>query len=145
MSNSPERGMKLLSPAPDGTVEGEDVLVGTDVSLDKLQGKDLRRNPYGPGKFEGTFNKNLAQALYDMTMESGQDDEAGDVIEAGMWAGFFADLTEYNIKQEGRPVVAAIVSEDSNGFFDYTPYTSKKDAASDWAKLAKELNAFYDE
>jgi hypothetical protein len=121
---------------------GRDVLIGVDTSLDKLQGMNLSREPSGPGKFEGNFNRRLAEALHDLTMESGQDDEAGDVTDAGMWAGYFRDLTEYDIKEEGQPVVAVIVQEDSNGFFTYAAYPDKERAERAWHVLSQTLNSW---
>lgn len=112
-------------------------------TLDGLKGLDLQRERSGPGKFEGNFNARLAEALHDATMEGWQDEEAGDVQEVGMWAGYFRDLTEYNIKEDGHPVTSAIVQEDSNGFFSYATYSDKNIAKRDWDGLVNELNAAY--
>lgn len=138
MSNSPERGMKVLSPSDEPV--GVNVLSPITTGLDALEGQNLRHEASGPGKFEGAYNIRLAEAFYDLTMDGFTDDEAGDVTETGMWAGFFADLTQYKIKEDGQPVEAAIVTEDSNGFFSYETFSDRSVAKRIWEKMANDLN-----
>jgi hypothetical protein len=70
----------------------------------------------GPGKFSDP----IAEKLWDLTMDSRQDDQCGDVSENGMWFGL---LTNTRIPGAAN----AIVTEDDQGFVDYqTYYTPKK-------------------
>lgn len=94
-----------------------------------------------PGKFEGSANPGLADHLYEITMDGMCDEELGDVDGFG-WYGL--------ILPEDSPLPLAataqtsyIVSEDSQGFFDYEEYATPALARKAWAKLEAEYTATY--
>ncbi len=70
-----------------------------------------------PGKFEGNASQELAEKLYDVTLDGYCDDLAGDVAEGG-WFGLILDF-------EGS---SYIVEEDSQGFFTYHDQSNADDA-----------------
>jgi hypothetical protein len=91
-----------------------------------------------PGKFEGCNDQDLGEELHAITMDSGQDDELGEVDGFG-WYGLIIDL-DYNGK-----VAHYIVHEDNAGFFDYTVYDTETEAREAWAVLEADYDAFNEE
>jgi len=75
-----------------------------------------------PGKFEACDDDRLADVLSDLDC----DEECGSVDELG-WYGLILH------RDHGY-----IVSEDSQGFFDYTHYSSKDAAQSTFDAIAAE-------
>ena len=67
-----------------------------------------------PGKFEGCYDQDLAQALHNLSLEGGCDQEIGDVEGFG-WYGLMRDINLQKPKDY-------IIQEDNYGFFDYTEY-----------------------
>lgn len=74
-----------------------------------------------PGKFQACRDPEVGKRLYELTMEGAVDDQFGSVDEGG-WYGLIAD---------------AIVSEDSNGFFDYRLYETEADARRAFDEMAE--------
>jgi hypothetical protein len=77
-----------------------------------------------PGKFEGNADEALAERLYDVTMDGGQDDEIGTVDELG-WYGLILGF-------EGKSYV---VEQDTYGFFGYTEYDSPEAARTAFGQV----------
>lgn len=71
------------------------------------------REAPGPGKFEGCHDLRLAEALYEVSLDTSWLDEDYGYGDGGGWFG-----------RIGR----FLVSEDSQGFFDYADYETE-DAA----------------
>ncbi|MDD3492573.1 MAG: hypothetical protein PHZ19_03650 [Candidatus Thermoplasmatota archaeon] len=109
------------------------------MDIEKLKGLNLGAKKCGPGKFEGNYNCDLAEALYDLTMVSGQDEEVGSVAETGLWAGVFRDLSDLNIKEDGQKIVGAIVTEDDQGFFDYETFSNRKKLEQAWKRIVRQM------
>lgn len=65
-----------------------------------------------PGKFEGNSDEELAERLYENTLESGQEEDFGSVDEGG-WFALVADYQSIG-EQTDR---LYIVEQDSQGFF----------------------------
>ena len=85
-----------------------------------------------PGKFEGNADEELAERLYDATLEGMCDEEIGSSQELG-WFGRFID----------RPgPFYYILSEDSNGFFDYNQYDTLPELNKDWEEIEAMYEAF---
>ena len=80
-----------------------------------------------PGKFEGCADQRLGEMLYSIVNHSGCDDEAGSCQESG-WYGLIVQRKH-----------AYIVSEDSNGFFDYEYFDSAEDASTEFYKIVYDL------
>jgi len=78
-----------------------------------------------PGKFEGCADDRLAEVLYSISQD-GCDDSCGEAEYFG-WYGL--------ILRRGH---GYIVSEDSQGFFDYTCYSSRAAAQSAFDTIAAE-------
>lgn len=91
-----------------------------------------------PGKFESSGE--LGEYLHEITMDSGQDEELGDVQDFG-WYGLFNGIKVPGIKKK----VYAIVSEDSQGFWDVYEYNSSKEVMKAWDKLSHEYEEFMEE
>ena len=73
------------------------------------------------GKFEGAANHEIASALYDKMVEGFLDDETGSTSENGLWLGL--------ILASGVPEAEnVVVTEDSDGFFDYFVFPNAADA-----------------
>jgi len=118
------RGLKTTSPSK-------------SISLESLKGKNLTRSKdRHPGKFEATNNIEFAQALQELSLEGGADDDIGDE-ECGWFGIFRNDFKEYGIKEDGKLVVGVIVSEDSNGFFSYQSYHNMKLLNAEWKEITK--------
>jgi len=79
-----------------------------------------------PGKFEGNADEALAERLYDVTMDGGQDDEIGTVDELG-WYGLILDF-------EGKSYV---VEQDTYGFFTYSEFDSADAARTAFGQVEK--------
>lgn len=108
--------------------------VETDV--DDLRGRDLKESKPGPGKFEGNFNRELAEALYNLSQEGGCADELGGAEGYG-WYGLIKDLEELHIKEDGSRVIGAYVSEDNDGFFLYKTFSNAKELNAKWQEIQK--------
>lgn len=76
----------------------------------------------------GKFDSELAESLYELSMDSSQDDECGDVGMCGFWAARFDNLecleTEY-----------AILIEDEQGFVSAEAFDSLEELEARWAEL----------
>jgi hypothetical protein len=114
------------------------------ITLSDLRNKDLPRKPSGPGKFEGCYNADLTEALYDTVMDGFVDEEIGSVQEQG-WYGLIRDVQQYHIKIDGKEIVGAIVAEDSNGFFEATTYYDKNSLMKDWENILEEYSVYGEE
>jgi hypothetical protein len=77
------------------------------------------------GKFEGNDDQDLGEALYEITLDGNCDDDLGESESFG-WYGL---ILEYD---NGK---SYIVSEDSQGFFDYQEYETTDAAKKHWAKI----------
>jgi len=89
-----------------------------------------------PGKFESSGP--LGELLYDLSLESWQDDELGDAIEYGLWAALFRNL-EVKDKRTGKVLkIHAILSEDSEGFVYVDEYDSQKELMKAWRRLRRD-------
>jgi hypothetical protein len=85
-----------------------------------------------PGKFEGNEDQDVAEILYDATMNGMQDEEAGDVQETGMWSGIFRGVEVRDGElQDGFPG-GYIVQEDEQGFFTYTEFDDDEELEKSW-------------
>lgn len=103
--------------------------------------RSLKRNPRTrrnrPGKFEGTDD--MGELLHEAIGDSSYvDDECGDVQGFG-WYGLVTDF-EFGGKRH-----QVIAHEDSQGFFDYTEYASKREAQQVFADIAEECAEFESE
>ena len=85
-----------------------------------------------PGKFEGCADDRLAEVLYSMSTNSGCDEECGNVDALG-WFGLIIH------RKHGY-----IVSEDSQGLFDYAEYETWEEARKAWKKIVKEYDIVED-
>jgi hypothetical protein len=93
----------------------------------------LARYPH-PGKFEG--EPNLTEKLYDLSLESGYDEDLGEcdtfgyyMLFTGLDNGEFGNLEGY---------VAAILHEGSQGFVTGTYYEDLEYARATWRHLEKQ-------
>jgi hypothetical protein len=85
-----------------------------------------------PGKFEGNEDQDVAEVLYDATMNGMQDEEVGDVSETGMWSGIFRGVEVRDGElQDGFPG-GYIVQEDEQGFFTYTEFDDDEELEKSW-------------
>lgn len=87
----------------------------------------------GPGKFEGCDDARIARVLYDITMNSGCDADCGECDTTG-WYGLILH------RDHGY-----IVSEDSQGFFDYTNCDTRVEAQMEYARIESEIAESLDE
>jgi hypothetical protein len=90
------------------------------------------------GKFEGCADSKLAERLYSITMESGQDDEIGDVQTFGWYAII------KNLGGIGK-FKSYIVNEDNYGFFTYTEFNTVKEAGAEFHSLVSDYEQFESE
>jgi hypothetical protein len=97
----------------------------------------LDRYPH-PGKFEGELN--LTERLYEMSLEFGQTDDCGSVEDIG-WHCLFTELDKADLGDLDG-VVAAILSEDSQGFVSATYFETEADARAAWQDLQTEYDRF---
>lgn len=84
-----------------------------------------------PGKFEGCADDRLAEVLYDITM-NGCDADCGDAETTG-WYGLIIHRNH-----------GYIVSEDSQGFFDYTSCDTKEEAQVEYNRIESEIADEYE-
>jgi len=89
-----------------------------------------------PGKFEACGP--LGEALYELTLDGGLDDECGDVDERGIWYGLL-------LETELACAPYAIVSEDSQGFVEYGAYDTEEKAVQDWERILRDELAWFEE
>jgi hypothetical protein len=82
------------------------------------------------GKFEACANQELAEKLYDITLDGGCDAELGDVQDFGWYGLIIEDDKAY------------IVNENNDGFFTYTEYTSMLAARKAWLNIEADYNDF---
>jgi hypothetical protein len=87
----------------------------------------------GSGKFAGCADADVAEALYDMTLEGGANEEIGSVQELG-WYGLLIDTGVQGVPH-------AIVNEDSDGFFTYQEFQTEDAARRRWSRI----ESMYDE
>ena len=85
-----------------------------------------------PGKFEGSGE--IGEKLHSLMVDGSIDEEVGDVDGFG-WYGLII-----NTGLDCAPDV--IVSESSQGFFEYTIYSSPREARDAWAHLGVEYDAY---
>lgn len=78
-----------------------------------------------PGKFEGCAEQDIGEALYDLTMD-GCCEDLGDVEGFGWFAV---------VDHAGRWF---IVSEDSQGFFDYREFEAQAERDAEWNRIETE-------
>lgn len=78
-----------------------------------------------PGKFEGNVDEELAERLYDATLEGGCDEEIGSVHELGWYGRFIDRVGQYYY----------ILFEDSDGFFEYFQFDSLVELNQAWAEV----------
>jgi hypothetical protein len=95
----------------------------------------LDRYPH-PGKFEGEIN--LTERLYELSLESGQDEELGDVDTFGHYM-LFTGLDNGEFGHLGG-IKAAILHTGSSGFVGGTYYEDEGEARQVWAKLEEEYS-----
>lgn len=91
-----------------------------------------------PGKFGGCEDQDLGERLYECAGDSSFWDEDLGEAETFGWYALMLNPFEYPKGDERY----YIVSEDSQGFFDYIEYETEKEAQADWAKLEKEYAEF---
>ena len=84
-----------------------------------------------PGKFEGCADQRLGQALYNATMD-GCNEDLGDIEGFGWYGLIKTHTTTY------------IVSEDGQGFFDYSAYDHETGKAM-WDALEAEYETYSQE
>lgn len=107
------------------------------ISITAFEKKNIERSKdRSPGKFEGADNIEFAKALHELTMDGMVDDEVGDVNAFG-WFGLIY-LDGFDIKEDGKPIVGVIVSEDENGFFTYHSYHTDKELVDDWDEIEQQ-------
>lgn len=115
---------------------------------------------YGPGKFEGQTE--LEAAVWEMSLDGGPDEEAGDVESIG-WYGIVrfspeerAELAQVNDEaghpyfpgfgsEERRAPVGAILYEDSQGFAEVSFYYDEEQLAAYWKDVQKQDAEFHAE
>lgn len=92
--------------------------------------------PYGPGKFDTI----LDSFVYHYSLD-GCDEEAGSVLENGMWYGLIQGtmrFTEPLTPAERRLIdstIGVIVSENDQGFFHVEYFDSEDDLDKAWAEV----------
>jgi hypothetical protein len=85
-----------------------------------------------PGKFEGNEDQDVAEILYDATMNGMQDEEVGDVSETGMWSGIFRGVEVRDGELQDGFSGGYIVQEDEQGFFTYTEFEDDEELEKSW-------------
>ena len=73
------------------------------------------------------FDSELAERLYDLSLESSQDEECGRVDENGHWYGLFREEK-------------AILCEDSQGFVSASEYDTGEELEEAWQECLAECN-----
>ena len=112
--------------------------------IEDFRSANVRREQPAPGKFEGNYSASFAEALHEVTMNGGCDEEAGDCPEFGCWYGKIG-LADLNIREDDEPVIGAIVSEDDRGFFGYQTFQTIGEFEESWEKIEKMVERFYEE
>lgn len=82
----------------------------------------------GPGKFERCGDVRLAEVLYGMSLDGDLEDQIGETGEGPGWHGLLVHRSR-----------VYILSEDSQGFFTYTLFTSPHRAATAWAAVRQRM------
>lgn len=90
-----------------------------------------------PGKFEGAIDEQIAEELYDLSLEGGADEEMGDVQEVGHFFMLFTDMEEYGGK-------SFILCEDNFGFVDYDEFDTAEAAEKAWKRYASLIDRLYE-
>lgn len=103
--------------------------------------------PYGPGK----FSTMLDAYVYDVSLDSGTDEECGDSSWAGRWYGLMrggrsifknGDPACEELTEEERNLLfdsaGVIVSESSDGFVDVDYYDTDTELDAAWAVCLSE-------
>jgi hypothetical protein len=88
-----------------------------------------------PGKFEGNEDQEVAEILYDATMNGMQDEEAGDVQEHGMWSAIFRGVEIEDGELKDGATGGYIVQEDEQGFFSYAEYEDDDELNEEWNRI----------
>lgn len=99
-----------------------DALLARSARLDT--GLDAPVRP-GPGKFEANYDRTLATALYDLSLDGSLDEETGNVAEHG-WVGRIGQF---------------LLFEDSGGFFEYEDAGSESAAKLRFSQLEEDMYA----
>ena len=105
----------------------------------------------GPGK----FSTDLDEALYQLTLDGGPDDELGDSADFG-WYGTMSDGQSIvdDLRSNGaalededyeklRASAGVILHEDSQGFVEVAYFPTQKALDAAWQKLEDEAEEFY--
>lgn len=91
----------------------------------------LEEHPARPGKFEGSGT--LGKRLHAIVSDGMQDDEYGDVDgPGGHWYGLITDSGVAGAEH-------AVVSEDSQGFFNYEAFDTSEAARADFDRIVAEV------
>jgi hypothetical protein len=88
-----------------------------------------------PGKFEGNEDQDVAEILYDATLNGMVDEEAGDVQEHGMWSGIFRGVEVEDGELKDGASGGYIVQEDEQGFFTYAEYDTDEELNEEWDRI----------
>jgi hypothetical protein len=104
----------------------------------------------------GKFSDPLGEVLHQLTMD-GPDEELGDVQDFG-WYGLLANVTREELERVSEEIGAGldfdeaglddgpfhfIVSEDNQGFFDYSSFDTEQEANNRWSEIQDEAEEFY--
>jgi hypothetical protein len=104
-------------------------------NLEQFRGKNIIKSPkFTVGKFEGNFNSDFADALYNATLDGGVDEEYGGLNE-GVWYGKMK-LDDLDITEDGNPVYGVILRETPDGFFDYETFDTKEIFDKSWERIS---------
>lgn len=102
--------------------------------------KNLLHPTRGPGKFEGQLQ--LAEKLYELTLEGGADDSMGSVDENGEAYDLFLRLTSKELGGHIGTIRAAILCEDEQGFVTGRYFDTNDEAEEAWERIAEEIGGF---
>ncbi len=111
----------------------------------------------GPGKFEGEML--VTSFIWDMSLNGGADEEAGDVETMGWYGlmkGKLVEAAKFGAKEQGmkltpdevkflRSRAGVILSEDSNGFVGADYYQTEKALEEAWKEIQKEEEEYSEE
>lgn len=87
-----------------------------------------------PGKFEGNESEEVAEILYDATLNGMVDEEIGDVQEYGLWTAIFRGVKVENGELLDAEKGGYIVEEDERGFFDYMYFDQNNELEEEWQR-----------
>lgn len=106
-----------------------------------------------PGKFEGELA--LTAWVYEISLHGGENDRAGSVQDAGMYASLLLNLRkkegdaewhELELTEEDAAFLAqnphCILFEDDQGFVSSEWFASKEEALTRWQIVKTELDAY---